>query len=155
MKLINLLIIGMVVCGHTTKAEDDFSIQRELSYTKPFETKTSSGEPVQCYSTEQVKRWHKKKTVKKAEPQVVEKVVEKEKIVEKEVDSSYKNRVKLYLGVAPGYTNPEVNGSTVTLEDKLGVVPGIGYERLLDKRWSVGGTILFNKSYLIDVGYGF
>lgn len=102
----------------------------------------------------------KKRRVKKPvapKEVIVEKEVIKEVLVVKEVqiDNSNKNRVKGYVSIAPGYINSYRVGDIVTLEPKLGFVPGIGYERQLNKLWSIEGIYLFNRSVILGVGYSF
>lgn len=116
-------------------------------------TNPKTSEPVQCFPQKQVDGWKKRKKAKPKEVVVTKEVI---KEVVKEVEApALKNRVKVFAGFSPGFTRATRVGNVVTLEDKLGPVPGIGYERQLSKRWSVEGIWLFNKSYLLGVGYSF
>jgi len=85
-------------------------------------------------------------------------IVTKTKQLDKTVCSAEvnKNRVSLLGGNGPkeGLTRT-VDGNTVTVESKTGVVSGLQYQRLITDRISVGGQIQSNESALINVGLDF
>jgi hypothetical protein len=106
----------------------------------------------------------RRRVVKKAPPQAPKEVVvtkEVEKVVEKEVIKTieiepYRNRVKLLGGAGPYYTGIlERTTSAVSLSSHYAPMVGVGYERLLSKRWSVEGQIFTNASWAVGVGFGF
>lgn len=88
-------------------------------------------------------------------------IVTKTKQLEKTMCSAElkKNRVSLLAGNGPkeglDRTN---NGSTVTVESKVGAVGGLQYQRLLPilkNRLSVGAQLQTNESVLVNVGLDF
>lgn len=85
----------------------------------------------------------------KCEPEVKEKIVYRKRKVRK-------NRVRLLGGYGP--EEVEVNkksSSHATLDEDKGLVLGLGYDRLLDDRWSIGGQIQTNETYLLNIGLDF
>jgi hypothetical protein len=150
-------LILIMLISSTLFAEEMTSFTQLMSSSKK---QTIDGKEYTCKPVVPADPNKKKKIAKKKKPEppkeiIVTKEVIKEVEVVKEVDLSYKNQVKLYVGIAPGYTNSVRVGDVVTLENKLGFVPGIGYQRQLDKLWSLEGIILFNKSVIVGVGRSF
>lgn len=84
----------------------------------------------------------------------VPKVVEVEKVVEKE---PLKNRVSLLLGYGThqGLTETANTSTYVEVESNVGMVSEIQYQRLLIEKWSVGVQAQTNKTYLMNVGLDF
>ena len=69
--------------------------------------------------------------------------------------AQYKNRVRVLGGIGPtdiGVTN---NGSTVIVKSTNGAVGGLGYDRMVSERISIGGQALTNGTYLLDLGLDF
>lgn len=67
-----------------------------------------------------------------------------------------KNRVSLMAGNGPKEgLDRSSDGSTVTVESKVGAVGGAQYQRLLNERVSVGTQVQTNKSVLFNVGVDF
>ncbi len=141
------MLIILLMC--TTVAAE------EMSTPQLMRKEVIDGKVYECKPDGPKKKRVAKKKKPPAPPVVITKEVVREVEVIKEVDNSYKNTVKLMAGIGPGYSNTFRTGNTVTLENKLGLVPGIGYERQLDRLWSVEGFILFNRSVILDVGYSF
>lgn len=75
--------------------------------------------------------------------------------VEKEV-VPLKNRLSLLVGVGlQGGFDVSRNGDTVEIVSRIGPVGGVQYQRLVTKRWSVGGQVLSNESVLLNAGFDF
>lgn len=67
-----------------------------------------------------------------------------------------RNRVSLMAGNGPKEGLDRSNdGSTVTVESKVGTIGGAQYQRLLNDRLSVGAQIQTNESVLVNVGLDF
>ena len=66
-----------------------------------------------------------------------------------------KNRLRLLGGYGP--TGVELNKEShkASIEEDKGLVLGLGYDRLLTDRFSVGGQIQTNETYLLNVGWDF
>ena len=66
------------------------------------------------------------------------------------------NRVRILGGIGPSNNlYKEVSSSQVTIETKSKPVFGLGYERMLNKDFSVGAEMLNNNTYLFGVGVDF
>lgn len=68
---------------------------------------------------------------------------------------SGKNRVRLLGGYGRTGLATENNGSTVTVRTSSGLVGGVGYDRMISERWSLGGQALSNGTYTLGVGLDF
>ena len=67
-----------------------------------------------------------------------------------------KNRVSLMAGNGPKEgLDRSSDGTTVTVESKVGAIGGAQYQRLLNDRLSVGAQLQTNKSVLVNVGLDF
>jgi hypothetical protein len=156
MKYISCLILVMMastaVADSLIEAEsilNEGSTEREIS----AEQNSSSvippkQEDMKCYPISTVKRWAKRKKKPAPAPVVVEKVVEKEV-------PPLKNRIHLAAGVAPTGTELAISSKEAILSQTSGFAVGLGYDRMLDKRWSLGVEALTNGSALINIGLGF
>lgn len=147
-----LWIMLVSILALQVRAEENFTedtSDRELAASKSYTT-TEKGEQYQCYPDALVKRWHtKKKVEKKPEPQIVYKEVEKEVYL--------KNRVSLVLGrgLQRGLTVSYPDSSTTRVENEIGFVGGLQYQRLLTRRFSLGAQIQTNKTVSILGGLDF
>jgi hypothetical protein len=67
-----------------------------------------------------------------------------------------KNRVRLLGGYGPsGELNTTQNSSSVTVKTDSSAVGGVGYDRLLTDKLSIGGQIQTNETVLINLGFDF
>jgi hypothetical protein len=78
-----------------------------------------------------------------------------EPAMEPQVLEQHKNRVRLLGGYGPNGLNTSRGANAATVSTSHGAVGGVGYDRLLNERWSVGGQMLNNDTYLLDVGFDF
>ena len=83
------------------------------------------------------------------------KVVVKEKIVVKEKPVYKKNMLKLLGGYGPTGVDVYRNGNSAIAEERKGLVIGLGYSRMLNESFSVGGDVLSNGTYLLEGGFHF
>jgi hypothetical protein len=90
---------------------------------------------------------------KPAEVIVREKVVIKERIVE--VAKPTKNRVRLVGGRGPDGLDTDRKSDSVEISTRKGNVGGIGYDRLLDDKISVGAQIMSNGTSTLGLGLDF
>ena len=68
---------------------------------------------------------------------------------------AHKNRVRLLGGVGPNGFNPAVSSSNVVVTTTDGLLGGVGYDRMLDDRWSIGGQAFTNRTYTLGIGFDF
>jgi hypothetical protein len=66
-----------------------------------------------------------------------------------------RNRVRLLGSYAPSGFNYSITGDTLTVRSTNGGVVGLGYDRLIGDRFSLGGAILTNGTYLLNAGVDF
>ena len=67
-----------------------------------------------------------------------------------------KNRLILLGGIGPqGLDSDGVVGSQITVNQSFNPVVGVGYMRMLDDRWSVGGAVFTNLGVFLNLGYDF
>lgn len=67
----------------------------------------------------------------------------------------FTNRVRLLGGVGPTGVGATLSGNSVNINATLGAIGGVGYDRLLNSRFSVGGQALTNQTYLLNIGFDF
>ena len=105
----------------------------------------------------------KKKAIHKAvvvkEIVIVEKCATKEVVVIKEVDNSKRNIISLYAQQkVTGFRSSTSTGSgtsTLKVESKSGIVPGLMYQRLFNSGLAIGGGMDTQADLMINVGIGF
>jgi hypothetical protein len=123
----------------------------------PWHVEERNGTPV-CVPPPAQPHKKRRKVVKKpvvvTETKTIEKVVEKTVYVDREVMvEAPKNRVRLMGGQGLSSTGVDSNGRVAILSSFYGPVIGIGYDRSLTRRWSVGVEVLSNPTWLINLGY--
>ncbi len=68
---------------------------------------------------------------------------------------SAKNRGRVMGGVGPNGLKDEKNGATVTIKSRQDAVWGLGYDRLLTEKFSVGGQAYTNGTFTLGLGVDF
>lgn len=81
--------------------------------------------------------------------------LDKAKAVAPTLVSEQKNRVRVLGGVGPQGFSVSKSPSEVIVKDKKEAVVGLGYERKITKRFSLGGEVISNGTYLFDFGIDF
>ena len=64
-----------------------------------------------------------------------------------------KNRARLIGGYGPTGLKTERQGSSFKVTNSSGAVGGVGYDRMLDDKWSVNSQAVTNGTYMLGVGY--
>lgn len=65
------------------------------------------------------------------------------------------NRIRGIVGVGPTALKRSQDGNVVRVEQDRGMVAGVGYDRQLTRRWSLGVQAFTNHTYTLGVGYDF
>lgn len=78
-----------------------------------------------------------------------------EKVKELSENQRKLNRVRAIGGIAPSGLNTATVANRAIVTNKLEPVYGIGYDRMLSKKWSIGGQALTNETFLINLGLDF
>ena len=89
---------------------------------------------------------HEKYVVVATQPPKVKEVIKK---------VNNKNRIDLLGGYGPTGVNTEIGSSYVSTELIKGAVGGISYTRDIGDSVYLGGQVQSNKTFLLDVGFGF
>jgi len=69
--------------------------------------------------------------------------------------SQNKNRIRAFGGVGPTGFSSSSNGSSLSVQTKSGAVGGVGYDRMVSDKVSVGGQAISNGTVTIGVGLDF
>jgi hypothetical protein len=146
------LILSLMLIASTAMAADEIEVPKYMRDSvitvtlKNGKTYTFSGNEYMV-----VKR-HAKKKLPEGHAEIVElhkKVVELSKTQQK------KNRARLMGGYGPSGFEHSVSGNTVNVKTTNDVLGGVGYDRMLDDKFSVGGAALTNGTYLLNLGVDF
>ena len=76
-----------------------------------------------------------------------------DKMIVKETEQ--KNRLRVMGGVGPDGFSTSKSDKEITVKDKNEPVFGLGYERKISKRFSLGGQVISNGTYTLDLGVDF
>lgn len=113
---------------------------------KPRNEKSNS-----CPEVEQVKC-----PTETTEPEIVEKIVEKEII--KTINLTKHNYVSLFAGYGPTglilNSKPDDENTNINVKKDFGIVSGIRYTRIVNDTWNVSMQYLTNHTSTVGVGYG-
>lgn len=71
------------------------------------------------------------------------------------VQSEQNNRLTILGGVGPKGLNVTKSQDEITVENKKEGVFGLGYSRKITKRFSLGGQVISNGTYTLDLGVDF
>lgn len=86
-------------------------------------------------------------------------IIEKEKIVVEEklvIESKEKNRLRLLVGSAPtGLNIVQETSEQISIEKIREIYYGVGYERMINRTWSLGLEGMTNRSFAFSLGYDF
>jgi hypothetical protein len=153
---ISALILGMLFLISNLKAEDKIEVPKMFVDSKIVLT-LKDGRQFNFDGNEwMVVRRKAKKSLAILAPVKEKKKEEQKKVVEnKESSSSKKNRVRLMGGIGPSGFDSERRKNTVKVETTEDTLGGIGYDRLIDDKFSLGGQVLSNGTYTIGVGLDF
>lgn len=121
----------------TPKVFKDSKIKRKL---KDGSTQEFDGDKFKIVPRIGYKRVVKTKTV-------IEKVVEKTKI--------NKNRFKVLAGSAPKGLETTQTPSGAVVEEDRGLVLGLGYDRLVTEKVSLGAQVQTNRTIMLSIGLDF
>ncbi len=87
----------------------------------------------------------------------IDKPAEKSKPAEQtsSSESSLNNRVRILGGVGPQGFHLNQDTSKINVSDRNKIVFGLGYDRRIYKRLSIGGEAISNGTYLLNLGLDF
>ena len=66
-----------------------------------------------------------------------------------------KNRINLFAGLGPTVLKTEITNKSVVVTQKMDVVYGVGYERLVFKRVVLSTQMFNNKTGVVGLGFEF
>jgi hypothetical protein len=90
------------------------------------------------------------KPKKKIAPPILSRPLCKTKTIE-----PHKNRLRLLGGLGPKTGTVSRHGNYVSLDENKGLVLGLGYDRLITNRFSIGAAALSNETFLLNLGLDF
>lgn len=149
------LLMGLMFLITNLKAEDKIEVPKMFVDSKIVVT-LKDGKQFEFDGNEwMVVRRKAKKSLAILAPSNSKKQEEKKVAENKESSSSKKNRVRLMGGIGPSGFDKDRKGNTIRVETTEDALGGVGYDRLIDDKISVGGQVLSNGTYTIGLGLDF